>query len=280
MQWHALAVTLPRSEVERVSQQLLALGATGIQEDVPSGTVRRYKQPWDKGRSPRPPAVVLLRAWFTDRPAEDDIRRATGRAVEWSLTGDEDWAETWKTHFHPVKISDRLTVAAPWHGVEGALVIEPGNAFGTGDHVTTRACLHAIDRLATPGRSLLDVGCGSGILALAGARLGMVARGVDIDPVAIDAAQAAAALNGLPASFDATPLHDIDGDWDLVVANLYAEVIAEMGPDLRRLAVGHLVFAGLLADRADLVRTSMTGLRVVEEAETEGWVSLVYACGD
>jgi ribosomal protein L11 methyltransferase len=278
--WHALAVQLPRPLVDPVGKALLALGATGLMEDVPPGTVVKYKQPWDKGRRPRPPSEVLLRAWFDHRPDEARVRAATdGRTVTWEETPDEDWNEGWKAHFQPVVVSARLVIAAPWHGVEGAVVIEPGNAFGTGEHRTTRSCLAAIDRLAVAGERCLDVGAGSGILALAAARLGMQAHGIDTDPDAVVAAQAAAALNALPATFDTTPLADVQGAWPLVVANLYAEVIAALAPDLRRLATRHLVFAGILSDRAHLVEAAMEGLVLESRDDGEGWTSFVFRVG-
>ncbi len=281
--WHALAVTLPRPRVAPVGKALLALGATGLLEDVPAGTTLRFKQPWDKGRAPRPPATVVLRAWFRDRP-DDGALAATiaGAAHAWSEEPDQDWNEGWKEHFRPVHVSDRLVVAAPWHTLEGReglpapVIIEPGNAFGTGEHRTTRSCLAAIDRLAVPGARCLDVGCGSGILALAAARLGMQAYGVDTDPEAVTAAQTAARLNGLDVPFDTTPLERVEGAWDLVVANLYAEVIAALGPALRQRARGHLVFAGILADRAHLVEAAMAGLVLESRDDGEGWTSLVY----
>ncbi len=277
--WHALAVTLPRAAVRAATQALAALGATGLQEDVPPGVALRFKQPWEKGRAPRPPAVVVLRAWFADRPADSAIAIAVGgRAAEWTILAEDDWEETWKVHFQPVRISDRLVVAAPWHNVPGAVIIEPGNAFGTGEHITTRACLHAIDQLATPGGRLLDVGCGSGILTLAAAKLGMHAHGIDVDADAVRAAIGAATANDLDATFAATPVEAITGEWDVVVANLYAEVIAAMAPQLRRLARGHLVFAGILADRVHLVHGAMRGLTLISDDRADDWASLVYAC--
>jgi ribosomal protein L11 methyltransferase len=216
---------------------------------------------------------VLLRAWFDHRPDEARVRAATdGRTVTWEETPDEDWNEGWKAHFQPVVVSARLVIAAPWHGVEGAVVIEPGNAFGTGEHRTTRSCLAAIDRLAVAGERCLDVGAGSGILALAAARLGMQAHGIDTDPDAVVAAQA-------PATFDTTPLADVQGAWPLVVANLYAEVIAALAPDLRRLATRHLVFAGILSDRAHLVEAAMEGLVLESRDDGEGWTSFVFRVG-
>lgn len=275
--WHALAVSLPRPQVAEAVVVLTKLGATGLQEDTPVGTTQRFRQPWDKGRAPRPPSVVLLRAWFDERPADELIFRALGGATpNWTIEHEQDWNEGWKQHFRPIVISPRLTIAAPWHEVAGAVLIEPGNAFGTGDHITTRSCLVHIDRLGKAGGSLLDVGCGSGILALAAAKLGMSAWGTDIDPDAVKSAQDAATLNELDVRFDASPLDTIPGPFDLVVANLYAEVIAALAPQLRRLAKGHLVFAGILADRAHLVDAAMAPLACEYRNIHGDWASLVF----
>ncbi len=279
--WHTVAVLVPRPLAAGVTATLMTLGATGVQEDHPPGFTPRYRQPWDKGPPQRAARRVLLRAWFAEPPdAAGFAHHLAGRALEapvWGTEAEQDWAEGWKVHFKPVHISDRLVVAAPWHGVPGALLIEPGNAFGTGEHVTTRSCLHAIARLARPGGTVLDVGCGSGILALAGAHLGMRATGIDTDPDAVRAAQEAAVLNGLEAEFSTTPLEQVRGRYDLVVANLYAEVLAHLAPDLLRLAAGPIACAGILADRADLVRVAL-GSRVLQVDHTEeGWTSLVFA---
>ncbi len=279
--WHAFAVTLPRPAVGPVGKALLALGAVGLQEDLPPDVTPRFRQPWDRGAAPRQARRVRLRSWFDARPT--DLAVAAALAAwpatdpEWVVQDDEDWAENWKQHFKPVYISDRLTVAAPWHGVAGALIIEPGNAFGTGEHPTTRACLRAIDALAIPGGSLLDVGTGSGVLALAGARFGMVARGIDTDPDAIVSAQTAAAMNGLHAAFDTTPLAAVSGPFDLVVANLFAEVLVELSAELLRVSAGPIALAGILADRADPVRAAFQSRAVLEDQVEEGWVSLRYA---
>lgn len=278
--WQAFAVTLPRPGVGAVSRALLALGATGIQEDVPEGVSVTYRQPWDKGPAPRPPKKVRLRAWFDARPSEDAVAAAlAGWAVEdvaWVEQVEEDWAEDWKRHFQPVRVSDRLVVAAPWHNVPDALVIEPGNAFGTGEHPTTRACLRAVDTFAEPGATLLDVGCGSGILALAGAKLGMRAYGTDIDPDAVVSARDAARANALDVAFDTTPIERVEGAYDLVVANLFAEVLVALAPEILRVAKGRIALAGILADRADMVRAAFAGRFVLEDRTEEGWVSLWY----
>lgn len=279
--WHAYAVTLPRPAVAAVGRGLVGLGATGLQEDLPAGVTPKYRQPWDTGPMPRAPKKVRLRAWFDARP--DDAAMAGALAgwafedPEWIVQAEEDWAEDWKRNFQPVHISERLVVAAPWHDVPGALVIEPGNAFGTGEHPTTRACLRAVDHFARPDATLLDVGCGSGVLALAGAKLGMHARGVDIDPDAVTAAIDAARTNALDVAFDTTPIGAVEGTYDLVVANLFAEVLVALAPELLRVSNGPIALAGILADRADTVRHAFAERGVLQDLTEEGWVSLWYA---
>lgn len=278
--WHTLAVLVPRPLAAGTAAALINLGANGVQEDHPPGFTPRYRQPWDKGPVQRVPRRVLVRAWFADRPDDAALDGALAdRALEapvWGVEAEQDWAEGWKAHFQPIHISARLVVAGPWHGIPGALLIEPGNAFGTGEHVTTRACLRAIDRLARPGGSLLDVGCGSGILALAAVHLGMHAEGIDTDPDAVRSAEEAAALNGLTASFSTRPLAAVTGPYDLVVANLYAEVLALLAPDLLRVSRGPIACAGILADRAHLVREALGARAILVDDTEEGWTSLVF----
>lgn len=276
--WHVYEVQIARRQVPDVTKQLASLGASGFQEDLPAGITPILRQPWDTGPVARQPRQVVLRAWFDARP---DV----ALPGQWSFQPEEDWNEGWKQHFKPIHVSSRLIVAAPWHEIDAPgvipVLIEPGNAFGTGDHVTTHACLTAVDRYAVPGGTLLDVGCGSGILALAGARLGMRVFGNDLDVEAVQAADRAAELNGLAARFTAAPLESLPADfpptYDLVVANLYAEVLSALAPDLLRVADGPIACAGILADRAGLVRTAL-GERTLLVDETSGdWTHLVFA---
>lgn len=274
--WFALSLLLPRKEAAAASKELMRLGAVGVQEDFPPGHTPRFQQPWDKGPPPKKPKKVLLRAWFVVKPPQlGPLETLALEAPGWEIQESGDWEEGWKKNFDTLHISERLVITPPWKPLPGAVVIEPGNAFGTGDHPTTRACLRAVDRYATPGATLLDVGCGSGILALAAARLGMCAEGVDIDPEAVASAQNAARENGLDVPFSAKDLRDVPGPYDLVVANLYAEVIAELAPQLRRLS-SRFAFAGILSDRAKLVKDAFADLGPPQEEVETDWVSLVY----
>ena len=278
--WIELRWTLPRQAAEPASAALFDLGALGVQEDYLPGQAPPPRQPWDTGPRPPEPPLVLLRAWWEAAAAPDTapLLARWGGEVDWATVEAEDWANQWRDHFVRVAISDRLAVAPPWDAQPGDVILEPGMAFGSGDHPTTHACLVGIDRHATPGGRCLDVGCGSGILAIAAAKLGMQVEGIDIDPECVRTSTENAALNHLSAAFSETPLARLQGTHDLVVANVYAEVLVTMAPDLARLCApgGVVVLAGILADRDHLVLDAMqhAGLQVVRREQAGEWVSL------
>ena len=283
MAWVELQIPrLPYELVELVTVRLVSLDAAGTQEDELPGKRQTPRQPWDVGPLPPPPSHILLRAWFEDpdppriKASLADLLPAELLArLHWELVPETDWQESWKIGFKQIHISDRLIVAPPWNAPAGALIIEPGQAFGTGAHPSTVAVLRAIDDLADQIDSLLDIGCGSGILALAGAKLGLRSRGIDIDEPSVAEAQHNARVNDLPASFSQTPIFDLTEGADLVACNLFAEAIAELAPELMRLTGQWLVLAGLLADREQLV-TDAVDLPLVQRDEDGPWVCLRY----
>ena len=187
---------------------------------------------------------------------------------------EEDWANAWKTHHHRIPISDSLTVSPPWEAEEGDLIIPPGNASGTGDHPSTFGCLRYISELAPSATSCLDVGCGSGVLALAATKLGVPSIGIDIDAPSVQAAVENAKLNRLEADFSTTPLHRITTKYDLVVANLFAEVLVDLAPELLRVTSKHLVLAGILNEKADSVLKALSTLEVRDKTTSEAWTCL------
>ncbi|RME27298.1 MAG: methyltransferase domain-containing protein, partial [Deltaproteobacteria bacterium] len=231
-----------------------------------------------------PPPIALLRAWFDAAgfdhgwlELESRLRAAGGCATRWRVVQDEDWAHTWRHAFQRVEIDADHAVAPPWLAEEGDLVIDPGMAFGTGEHPTTRACLRAVLAHGRPGWRCLDVGSGSGVVALLAAREGMIAHGIDIEAEAVRAGEDNAARNGLRATFSQTPLADVPGTWDLVVANIYAEVLVQLMPDLAARVGSKLVLAGILADRAPLVEEALQaqGLVIVDRQQDGDWVHLI-----
>jgi ribosomal protein L11 methyltransferase len=284
--WVEVRARVARPRAELLSEAMLDAGALGLQEDLVPGSSPVYRQPWDTGPPPPEPAELLLRGWWPEEGFEDAwpalsrrLAERGGTEVHWVRVEDEDWAQGWRAAFTRVELGPGLAVAPPWLAQEGDLVIDPGMAFGTGEHTTTRACLSAVLRLARPGGSCLDVGTGSGVVAVLAARQGMRARGIDIDPVAIVDARGNALRNGVEVALDTTPLAQVQGRFELVVANIFAEVLVQMAPDLARLCAGHLVLAGILADRSERVEQAMSaqGLRVEERLQDGEWVSYVWS---
>ena len=284
MEWVELQWPLPAVQVELISHHLFGLGALGIQEDYLPGEAPKPHQVWDKGPPPPQPKMRLLRAWWPTAGfgaakigvAELHQNRPNLSSPRWSSVRSSDWGEEWKKHFHRHQISDRLAVSPPWEAQEGDIIVEPGLAFGTGEHFSTRSCLHAIDQWAQPGGRCLDVGCGSGVLALAAARLGMTAVGFDVDDLAVQVAQEQALINGLQADFRAVDISKIEGRYELVVANLFAEVLASLAPDILRLSSSKIALAGILLDREELVIRAFSQAQLLRRTEEGDWVSLWY----
>ncbi|MBR5681472.1 MAG: 50S ribosomal protein L11 methyltransferase [Clostridia bacterium] len=199
---------------------------------------------------------------------------------------EEDWADSWKQYYKPIRTGRRLVIVPVWETYEAepgeiTVLMDPGMAFGTGTHETTRLCAGFVEEYTKPGCSVLDVGCGSGILAIAAARLGAgKCFACDIDPVAVRVAKENAALNGtdnvtcavsdLLKQAERTP-----GGYDLVVANIVADIIIRLAPDVGDYLAedGTFVVSGIIAERAEEVLAVLraNGYRVADEHFENGW---------
>jgi ribosomal protein L11 methyltransferase len=214
--------------------------------------------------------------------------------LEWRRVAEQDWAEAWKAHFKPLKVTSRLVISPPWEVYAGSpeelvIVIYPGMAFGTGRHPTTLLCLRALEEVWGAGVpsgggpwQVLDVGTGTGILALAAARLGARVLAIDLDPEAVAAALENVRLNALQDRIwvEETPIHALRGKFGLILANITAPDLMQLAEALsaRLLPEGVLVISGFLEDDAPGLEARYTPLGMQKEGirTLEDWVALIF----
>lgn len=302
--WAEVSITAPNYFVEQLADFLTELTSSGVSienrtvdtfsvdniEETPCKTVTAYL-----------PDDQTLPAFLSEIKAYLRAEANSGISDTEPLVkfiDEEDWANNWKAYFKPSRIGRRLVIKPTWEPYatkddEIVLEIDPGMAFGTGTHPTTRLCLEALERMydrrapyggvtATP-RQVLDVGTGSGILAVAAARLGALrVVAVDIDPQAVEVARATSVLNATEGTVEvsATPLAAIAGSFQVIVANILAEELVRLAPDLvaRLDPDGFLVLSGILAEREGFVMEGFAPfpLRHMETIRDEEWVCIVY----
>jgi len=303
--WKSFSVHARREAVDAITQFLVAHGSLGTAYDEQIlGTDGDPADP-----IPPPPPVTRLTAYF---PWDTDLHalkqafldllpvlsesfgpgpEAFSDATEITDTG---WAEKWKEHFHARKIGRKIVIKPSWETVEAGegdvvLTIDPGQAFGTGTHETTRMCLRMIEDvfdLSPPPGEVLDVGTGTGILGIAAARLGAKrVLAVDTDPVAVEVARKNAGGNGVADAFrsETTPLSAIPGTFGLVLGNLIAEILADMAPELvqRTTPGGHLILSGILAEKSDWVveEFGKIGASLLAKSVDGQWAALLLRRG-
>jgi ribosomal protein L11 methyltransferase len=280
--WLEIAVPAHAEAVEAVSEILSRVGYNGIAIEVPL----------ERGHG----ADHTVKAYVVDDAHAfakvSDVRDALGHLQAFGLgpigdliarrVDDEDWLESWKAEFVPIRIGAFLVRPTWSKAVAGdavELVLDPGMAFGTGLHPTTQQCLEALSTLSLEGRSVLDVGTGSGILAIAAAKRGaspVVA--VDTDALAVDAARENAVRNGVAIPVAAGSAADVPGRFELVVANIVSPVLQRIAPDLaaRLSGDGTLLVAGISAPAEAATRAAFAQLRlsVLDRTARDDWVAL------
>jgi ribosomal protein L11 methyltransferase len=301
LNWIEVRVTVraedPRLAAEIVAERFHSLGVKGVVVEDPA---EQPPEGWPAD-GPGPPPETAVTAYFADTAAGRDTlslfegqlaglagQHAIRTEVQRRPRAEEDWAEAWKNHFHPVRISAGLVVKPSWrdyHAKAGEKIIEldPGMAFGTGTHPTTISTLRLIECYLVPGQRFLDVGTGSGILMIGAALLGAsVVHGVDNDETAVDVARDNLRRNRIEASrWRVRQGHltaDTDGRYHLVAANILADVVMDLLADVGRVTVpgGTLVCSGILERQAGRVTTRMqsAGFRVLETLALEEWVGI------
>jgi ribosomal protein L11 methyltransferase len=284
----ALVAELDAGDAERLSDALLATGALSVElNDARSGTPHEdalYDEPGGQGSWVRVTLTALFETHADPARSLSEACEACGvrpPAHELRSIADDDWVRRSQNQFQPLRVSDRLWVVPSWHAPPhpGALnlVLDPGMAFGTGSHPSTRLCLLWLEANVTGDESLVDYGCGSGILAIAAMKLGArEAVGVDIDPQAVEVARRNAQRNGVSVRLiDAGAAPDLSGD--LVVANILANPLKMLAPVLAQICKpgGRLAVSGILVPQEGEIRDAYRPWFALEErAEDDGWLCL------
>ena len=269
-------LTVPRDDAELAADRMMVAGAFAVEERDVDGRL----------------GMVELRGSLADAlPVA--VERLGSLPPGWTVRIDEVDAapsEAWRVHAAPVRVADDLVIRPAWTDPVGEpgvveIAIEPGAAFGLGDHPTTRLSASAARRCVRPDGTVLDVGCGTGVLAIVALRFGAAhAVGVDIAAAAVPVSRENAERNGVGDRLDVSTrtLDQLDGPFDLVLANILAPALVALADDLRRLTGpgGRLVISGILADRHDHVLATLAPMRVVRTDVLDGWAAVELMHGD
>jgi ribosomal protein L11 methyltransferase len=289
--WIEVRLLLPAGMQEEASIYLTEFSGRGVileEEGAPAGgaVIRAYFRPEE------------FTSW-AQAELQEYLRRLGSHqlyplGMEWRRVAEQDWAEAWKAHFKPLKVTSRLVIIPPWEVYAGGpgeevIVIYPGMAFGTGRHPSTLLCLRTLEEVWGGGLppsggpwQVLDVGTGTGILALAAARLGAGVLAIDLDPEAVAAALENVRLNALQDRIwvEETPLHALRAKFGLILANITAPDLMQLAEALtaRLLPEGVLIISGFLEEDVPALEARYGALGMQKEgARTlEDWVALIF----
>ena len=291
MPWLSAIIETDCQHAEALADALLEAGALSTSiEDADAGTEFETPQFGEPGSVTTPgwersKVIALLEAGTDVAPLIATCAAAAGlgSAPEFSLeeVAEQNWVQLTQSQFEPIRVSQRLWIVPSWHTAPDpsaiVLVLDPGMAFGTGSHPTTRLCLEWLEQNVSSGQSLLDYGCGSGILAIAAAKLGaQEVLGVDIDEQAVSAAKNNAETNGVNACFEDSA-REIKGQFDIVVANILSNPLKALAPAIcsHVRSGGKLALSGILSEQAEEMIAIYAPLISLSVADTrEGWVCL------
>ena len=295
--WIEATLHVDGEAAEAAAEVFTRYGYQGISievEGIPPDTL-------DEGQAP-PPGPLTLRAYLPeDDRAPEAIRQLTDAlgylnmmypmpAPEFHTVDEEDWAEAWKAHYQPVRIGRHLLIRPRWIDMDLApddleIALDPGMAFGTGTHPTTQLCLEALEDMVVPGVTVLDLGCGSGILAIGAAKLGAAhIWALDIDPIAVTVTAENAEQNGVGDRITAqegslASVITSARRFDVLAANIPAPVIIGMcGEGLGQTVRpgGKAVFSGIIAEQGDDVEAALrrTGLEPTRRRQIGDWIAI------
>ncbi|MBQ8716376.1 MAG: 50S ribosomal protein L11 methyltransferase [Clostridia bacterium] len=298
--WTQLKVTVPLSQLDALVAVMSMLNNNLMIEDYSDIDLKTcYGDLIDESILNADKTVASVSVFLpAERPYSDAIaflnERMSAEQIEGKIeligVNEEDWANSWKAYYKPLHIGRRMVIVPAWESYdpqpdEIIVRMDPGMAFGTGSHETTRLVIELLEELVTPGMRVADVGCGSGILAICAAKLGAAeCKAYDIDPVAVRVARENISDSGMTnVSCDVSDLlKGVDlagGQYDLICANIVADIIIRMAPDVGRYMKDDaiLLASGIITERAEEVIEALntSHLKVVRRLDDNGWCALV-----
>lgn len=303
MNWREIAVTVSSAGEEAVADLFYQLGCPGVSVEDPE-LLKSYVESgvWDYhdfGEVALTGTSVVKGYIYEDEELQTKLERLDEGLKtllqsfpDWVLqvkgltVQEEDWATSWKAYFKPVRIGRHFLIKPTWeeitpHPEDVILELDPGMAFGTGTHATTSLCLEALEEIVKSDMRVFDLGTGSGILAIAAAKLGAQVEAIDLDSVAVKVARENVELNQVTAQVRVQQgdLGSVlEGQADLVVANIIADIILMLIPDLKRIMKkdGEFLASGIIEHRSSDVEEGLRehGLEVLERKDNSGWVLL------
>ena len=300
MQWIEAVIPTQAGDIDAICDTLAALGVEGVSIEDEADfrnfleENRNYWDYVDETLEKRFAGLSRVKFYVKDDPegraALTRIKHELQREIRTHTIADQDWENSWKQYYEPIPVGQRLLIVPEWMDADAAgrtvVRLDPGIAFGTGSHATTRMCLEALEHVAAPGKAVLDLGCGSGILGIAALLLGCDrVQGCDIDPKAPEAAVRNAALNGIGADrfqvcagdvlADEGMLRRLGGGSDIVLANIVADVILPLSGFARRFLseTGVFLCSGIIDSRRAEVETALrrNGFEILQAYHEEEW---------
>ncbi len=295
-EWIEISLAVDGEGAEAVADVLSRYVHQGIAIEHPCP-----KEAWED--EPRPPGPLVVRGYIPNNSEAPDVQRKIEEALHYldrlypipaptfRIVNEEDWADAWKRHYHPIRVGQHLLIKPAWANAEigsDDIVIEmdPGMAFGTGTHPTTQLCLQACEWFAKPGTCMVDLGTGSGILAIAAAKLGCYrVLALDTDEMAVQVAQENVERNGvsdrvivLHGSLDS--LRTTARHFDFAMANLTAKIILELAPQGLQHVIwpyGKFIFSGIIDEQAAEVIAALNSidLHLLGQRQMGDWVMLI-----
>ncbi|MGN9134092.1 50S ribosomal protein L11 methyltransferase [Clostridium sp. HCP1S3_B4] len=305
--WIEIRVITKSEALEPISGIFYGLDCKGVAIEDPQDILGREQGPltWDfadinvlehKGK------FAVVKGYFSEEDNIDELVKYIKEKVEEiknmgfdiglgkvesEKMHEEDWANNWKKYYKPVKVGEKIVIRPIWEEYEKkddeiVISLDPGMAFGTGEHETTRMCIKALEKYVKSDSTVFDIGCGSGILSIAAAKLGAkMAVGVDLDPVAVESANENLKFNDVDniKILEGNLIDVIDGKADIVIANIIAEVICILTEDVSKVINknGYFITSGIINDRVKMVTDKLEecGFEVIKINNDGEWNCII-----